>query len=1550
MKVTTKPARGRPNSKNPRAPVASARSVAADFPIVGVGASAGGLEAFTRLLKRLPADTGMAFVLVQHLDPDHASALTQILARATAMPVVEVTNDLRVLANHVYVIPPNATLGLVRGVLKLRPRATGRLAPRSIDSFFETLAQDRHERAIGVILSGTATDGTVGLEAIKAEGGLTFAQDGSAKYDSMPRFAVGAGCVDFVLAPEAIAKELARIARHPYVAGPIPAARARGNRAAAAPDGPAARLEKNGYQKILLLLRNHSGVDFSLYKTTTIHRRITRRTVLNKQSSLARYADFLRGNARELDALYSDALISVTSFFRNADAFDLLQRKVFPALLAQGGDEPLRVWVLGCSTGQEAYSLAMAFTECAEKSPRPRRLQVFATDLNETNLAKARHGLYAKSLAEDVSPERLRRFFTEEEGGFRVIKTLRDAVVFARQNIISDPPFSRLDLISCRNVLIYLEPSLQKKVLPTFHYALRPDGFLFLGASESIGPFTNLFEPVDKKQKIYARKAGPVPAFHLPVKKARGEPPRTEPTSRVASPPGPRAPEASDSFLGELSAEREADRVTVNQFAPPGVLINADLQILQFRGLTGAYLEPPTGKASFDLLKMAREGLSRPLRAAVDEAKQADRTVRHENVLLKQDGRTRAVNVEVVPLRNLKQRCFLVLFEEAEERTPSPRALPVRAVSHQEDAGRIVALERDLADARDYLQSIEQQQDAANGELQASNEEGQSANEELQSLNEELETSKEELESTNEELTTVNEEMVNRNSELNRLLGDLTNLQASAKLAIVLLGRDLTIRRFSEKAEAKFHLLPTDLGRPFGAIRHNLNAPDLTRVLAQVVKEGKEREREVTDADGHWYSLRVRPYLTADQKVDGVVLVLVHIDDLKRTERLIIAEREHAQAIIRTVPNPLVILTADLRVASANEAFYRTFKLTAKATEGQLIFELAHGGWDTPRLRHLLLEIIPKNSVFNDFELTHHFGPVGQRSLLLNARLMDATSERPKEILLGIQDVTDVLTFQSELRRSELRYRRLFETAQDGILLLDPQTRKITDANPFILKLLGYTREQLLGRELSEIGLLKDKAASREAFLELKEEGFIRYDDLPLRTKDGQRREVEFVSNLYEAEGHAVIQCNIRDITARKEAEEALRESEERYRSLFNSIDEGFCVIEMIYDPSGKPVDYRFLEVTPSFERQTGFTNAVGKRMSRIAPKLEARWFETYGKVADTGKPVRFVDEAKAQKKWFDVYAFRVGGPGSRNVAILFRDITGRKHTEAALRAVKADLDGHAAKLESVVVERTAELTVANRRLTGAVAAMEKGREEFKFLFEESEFMQKKLRHLARQLLTAQEDERRHISRELHDGVVQTLVGITVELAALGRAANLGPRALQAKILRTQRLVEKSVTAVHDFARELRPAVLDDLGLIPALHAYIKQLAAKKKLKIHLTAFASVEAMDTEKRTVLYRVAQEALTNVGRHAQATAVHVRITALPGAVRLEVHDNGKSFQVAQTLSPTTNKRLGLLGMRERVEMVGGVVVIESAPGQGTTVRAEIPFRPPAAPASS
>lgn len=898
--------------------------------IVGVGASAGGLEAFSSLLSNLPSDTGLGFVLVQHLDPQHESALAQILTRATPMPVREVTDNLAVEANRVYIIPPNTALRIQRGVLKLGPRSQTRGPVSSIDAFFQSLAQDQRERAIGVILSGTAFDGTVGLESIKAEGGITFAQDNSAKYDSMPRNAVAAGCVDFVLSPAEIATELARIAQHPYVtrrsqdaesdrtsavrhaddASPLPA----GGRGTPRNDASKARAEAThssdderaqpGFKKILSLLRNHAGVDFSLYKSSTIQRRVARRLVLNKQHTLEDYARLLRDKPKELDALYSDVLISVTSFFRNPEMFHVLATKIFPKLLRERSEDPLRVWVLGCSTGQEAYSIAMTFVEAVDKAARPRSLQVFATDLNDALLDKARHGLYDKSLAQDVSPERLRRFFIEEQGGYRVNKALRESVVFARQNLIADPPFSRMDLISCRNLLIYLEPRMQKKVLPTFHYALKPAGYLLLGASESIGTFTELFEPADKKHKIFSKKAAPVALAPLPLWSARAQQgtPRTAQT--VALEGQPRRPSI---VPPEISAQREADRVTVLRFAPPGVLINAELQILQFRGATAAYLQPPTGKASFDVLKMAREGLMLPLRGAIQEAKKSNQIARRQRVRMKQSGGARMVDLEVIPLKNLRERCFLILFADASHAarpTTSRAAAAARRPipTSREDVRRVHELERELAEMRDFVQSIQEQHEAANEELQASSEEMQSANEELQSVNEELETSKEELESANEELITVNEEMSNRNLELHRLNSDLTNLQTSTQLAIVLLGRDLTVRRFSPLAEKQFRLSAGDLGRPFGTVRHSLvlapsteSAPaDLEALIADVIEHVQPAELDVRDKrDGHWFSLRLRPYFTLDNQIDGAVLVLVDIDVLKRSEQEIV-EKEDA--------------------------------------------------------------------------------------------------------------------------------------------------------------------------------------------------------------------------------------------------------------------------------------------------------------------------------------------------------------------------------------------------------------------------------------------------------------------------------------------------------------------------------------------------------------------------------------------------------------------------------------------------------------------------------
>lgn len=1163
----------------------------APFPIVGIGASAGGLEAFTDLLKQLPLDTGMGFVLVQHLDPQHESALAQILSRATRMPVREVTNNRRVEPNHVYIIPPNTSLGIARGVLKLLPREQTRAPHHSIDIFFESLAQDQQENAIGVILSGTATDGTLGLEAIKAEGGLTFAQDASARYDSMPRSAIAEGCVDFVLSPPDIARELARIARHPYVAGAVPDARSsKEHDPAATPAGKrgARRIEAQpehaeagrkrgdsgadqGFRKVLLLLRNHSGVDFSLYKSTTIKRRIARRVVLNKNNTLEEYAEFLRGNAGELDALYSDVLISVTSFFRNPEAFDVLKSKVFSKLQQQQGDGPFRIWTLGCSTGQEAYSIAMAFMECADQAPQGRKLQVFATDLNEALLEKARQGFYSKSLAQDLSPERLRRFFVEDEGGYRIIKSLREMVVFARHNLIGDPPFSRMDLISCRNLMIYLETALQQKALPTFHYALKPGGFLFLGASESIGNFAHLFEAADKKHKIYARKAVQTPTQLLPVRKDRSEPPMPERSSPVPGRLPAPAPQP-EGLYPELSAQREADRVTVNQFAPPAVLINAELQILQFRGATGAYLEPPTGKASFDVLKMAREGLMLPLRSVINKAKKDGKTARKQNIRVPHGDADLTVNVEVIPLKNLRERCFLVVFEDAQK--PAQvygTALSAKAGEPaggrgkarpgvKQDSRRIAELESELGETRDYMQSIQEQYEAANEELQASNEEVQSANEELQSLNEELETSKEELESANEELTTVNEEMSARNTELGRLNSDLLNLQTSARLAIVVLNRDLTIRRFSAQAAKQFDLSASDIGRPIGHIRHQLDlASELEGFIAGVITDVRERERETRDRQGRWYSLRVHPYFTVDNKVDGAVLVLLDIDTLKHTEQAIGAARDYAEFIIHTVREPLLILHADLHVHRANESFYNTFRISPAQAQDQLIYKLGRGQWDIPRLHELLEEILPHYGTCEHFEISHEFENLGLRTLLLNARRLRDDRGRSGEIVLGIEDVTERRRAEAALRQRSTQFESLINQAPLGIYLIDADFR-IRQMNPTALAAAGDI-PGLIGRDFDEVmHIVWPKAYADEVVQRHRQtletgEPYINSEWIEQRLDRGVTEYYEWqIHRIPLPEGGQGVVCYFRDISAQVRNRLTIAESEDRLRSMVESM------------------------------------------------------------------------------------------------------------------------------------------------------------------------------------------------------------------------------------------------------------------------------------------------------------------------------------------------------------------------------------------------------------
>ena len=1404
--------------------------------------------------------------------------------------------------------------------------------------------QDQKDCAIGVILSGTATDGTMGLEAIKGEGGITFAQDESAKYDSMPRSAVAAGCVDFVLSPETIAQELARIATHPLVAGGAHTARVplesprleeKGRHKSKQP-GPAgaapARIhearalpEQDGYKKILLLVRHHFAVDFSLYKLATIERRTRRRMVLNRQGSVDDYAKFLRGNAAELEALYSDLLINVTGFFRNPEAFETLKQKVFPKLIAERREEALRIWVPGCSTGQEAYSIAMAYTEFCDNTRRAPKLQMFATDLDEALLDKARAGLYAKTLVADLSPERLRRFFVQEDNGYRIRKPLRDAMVFARQNVLRDPPFSRLDLIACRNLLIYIEADLQKKLLPTLHYALKPGGCLFLGASESIGPFADLFEPADKKHKIYFKREGPTPAHLWGVHSPRLH---VEPAPQSRKKSGGRPPRETDGRRvlpfesSPANVQREADRVALSRYAPASVLINADCQVLQFRGDTSAYLKPPSGHATFNVLKMARDGLMLPLRAALNQAKKENKAVRRENVRVPQDGKMRSVNFDVVPLKNLKERCYLIFFEEGKERglqAASPSVIEERRRMEKPQAGRtskrpegrapdatrpIAELERELSDTRDYLQSIQEQYEAANEELQAANEEVTSANEELQSTNEELETSKEELESTNEELTTVNEEMIRRNADLGHLNDDLVNFQGAANLTIVLVRNDLTIHRYSGRAARQFNLLPADIGRPITGIQHNLDVPDLEEIIADVTATMQEREREVQDKSGHWYSLRVRPYLSKERKVEGVVLVLHDIDALKRSAEEIAEAREYAEAIVRTGRDMLLVLDADLRVHSANDAFYQAFQSSPRETEGRLIYELGNGQWDLPKLRTLLEEIIPRNSFFADYEVTHDFDRLGRRTMLLNARMLTDPSGAPRRILLGIHDITEQLESEAKLRRSELRYRRLFESAKDGILILDCKTAKITDANPFMTDLLGYSREELLGKELWEIGLLRDREESEAAVRELQHHEIVRYDDLPLKTKSGQAQEVEMVANLYREDGDEVIQCNIRDITERKRNEEA--------RTRLAAIVEFSEDAIISKDTRGIITSWnRGAEHLFGYSAQ----EAIGQPVTMLIPPERLDEEPGILERIHRGEALEHYETVRRRKDGtlldisLTVSPIRDSEGHIIGASKIARDISQRKRNDEALRQAQAQLADRAAQLEEAVSERTGELLATNKQLEA-------------FVYSIAHDLRAPLRSM------------------------QGFSAMLVEEEAAGLSEN--GRDFANRINRSAQFMDALLQDLLAFSRiSQRPIDLAPVGLEAVVQSVLprleKEIQEKNARVESVGPWPIVRAHEPALGQVLFNLISNAL-KFTRPDVPPFIRVRAEAKDRFVRVWVEDNGigiapdyreQIFRLFIRLHgqkyPGTG--IGLAIVQKGVERMGGRVGVESTPGQGS-----------------
>jgi two-component system CheB/CheR fusion protein len=963
--------------------------------IVGIGASAGGLEVFTQLLQNLPIDTGMGFVLIQHLAPQYDSQLSEILRNITQMSVNEAKEGMRIMPNSVYVIPPNTLMTLEGGVLRLEPRQKVKGRYMVIDGFFSSLAADCKDRAIAVVLSGNNEDGTVGLGKIKEAGGTTFAQDlASAEFPTMPMIAIASGYVDFVLPPAEIAAELVKISlgKQENNAGINTAI------TLYEPDERTALVftESTGALRIIFeLLQNTMGTDFSHYKQGTIRRRILRRMSLLNLQKVEAYAAYLQEHPNEIEKLYNDILINVTSFFREPDSFRALQQLVFPAICQnKSADAPIRIWIAGCATGEEVYSIAISLLEFFADRPIKNPIQIFATDISEVAIEKARVGIYHQNLLIDISPERLRRFFTPVEGGYQIGKLVRELCVFARQNLTSDPPFSRLDLISCRNMLIYLEPVLQKKVMPIFHYALNPDGFLMLGSAEGIGNSGDLFAIVDKKNRIYKSKLTSSRTNFNFVKSSY----KSEPVNLVKYKEDP----------VETNLEQLADQVVLSRYAPAGVLINAELEILQFRGQTSPYLEPSPGKASLNLLKMARVELRLELRSAVYSAKEQDLPIIKDGIELSQGI---LVKLDVIPLRANSEQYFLVLFESR----PAPILLAPaninalvksrKAQSTQTDI-EVVRLTHELEKTKEYLRSIIETQEANNQDLKVAGEEILSSNEELQSANEELETAKEEIQATNEELSTINDELRSRNVQLHQVNNDMQNLLSSVNIPILMLSGDLRIRRFTPMAEQAFNLITTDVGRPFSDIQNNLNVLHIRTLVTEVIDTLIPYEQDVQDHSGNWFSMRIRPYRTTDNHIDGAVISLIDIDLLKRNTIELEASRNYATAIIETLHQPLVVLNAELEVITANRAFYQIFQMHPHHTERQSIFALGNREWDIPKLRSLLNDILRLDISVQDYEVTQHFTNLGRRTMLINACQIDQGNVG-KMILIAIEDITE---------------------------------------------------------------------------------------------------------------------------------------------------------------------------------------------------------------------------------------------------------------------------------------------------------------------------------------------------------------------------------------------------------------------------------------------------------------------------------------------------------------------------------------------------------------
>ncbi|TFF90721.1 MAG: PAS domain-containing protein, partial [Promethearchaeota archaeon] len=967
-------------------------------PIVAIGASAGGLEAFEQFFSNMPEDNGMAFVLIPHLDPTHKSILSEIIMQYTRMQVVQVSDGVQIEPNKVYIIAPNHYMTISHGILKLaeiQPSGGLRLP---IDHFFRSLASDQREKAIGIVLSGTGSDGTLGIRDIKGEGGIAMIQDPvSAKYDPMPRSAINNSIVDYVLPPDKMPEYLIKYVQNRILATGKDRSR------------PPITF-KDQVQEIFNLIKTKTKHDFSVYKENTMLRRIERRMAINHINKVSDYIKYIEEYPHELDVLFKEFLIGVTNFFRDKEAFKVLEQKIIPLLFQNNKlKKKIRVWVPGCSTGEEAYSIAILLQEYIEKFNSDIEIQIFATDIDDTAIERGRLGIYPDNIAADVPADHLKKYFVLEGNRFQIKKKIRDNIVFAVQNVIKDPPFSKVDLISCRNLLIYLNAEIQKKLLVLFHYSLNTGGFLFLGNSESIN-IPSLYSEINKKWKIFQRNE--VPSFLVDF--PRPFPPLIDYDVN-------RIPKKELPKKDIISYRQLMERFLLKIYSPPSVIINEKGTIFYIQGETNRFLEIQSGDVKMNIFQMAKEPIKLKLSTAVRRALSEKKEIIYEKITLKADHGINQINLRVTPIlkpESLKD-LLIVSFEE------TPLLLPVKEDNKELDKSNeyvVKELEDELHTTKQHLQTTIEEYETTTEELQ-------SANEELQSTNEELQTSKEELQSVNEELITVNNELEAKITELRKLNNDMKNLILSSNIGTIFLDENLIIQRFTPASKKMLNLIESDIGRPLHHISSNLLYDNLIKDAEEVLKTLIPKEIDLQIKDNGWFNMRILPYRTEENAIKGVVITFFDI-----TKRYLLAQEKDdalqlVESIVETIRNPLIVLDRELKVIRVNKAFYDLFKIPPREVIDKYLYDLGNKQWDIPKLRNLLNEIIKDHSMIKDFEIEHNFDIIGKKTMLLNAK--EIIREKNKSlILLAIEDITAQKEFEKNLIVSKEAYKEAFNRAE----------------------------------------------------------------------------------------------------------------------------------------------------------------------------------------------------------------------------------------------------------------------------------------------------------------------------------------------------------------------------------------------------------------------------------------------------------------------------------------------------------------------------------------